>query len=89
MFARLGTQFNNVLIYVLIASAAVTAVLREWADVGVILAVVIVNALIGFVQEGKAEHALEAIVGMLPRRARVRRDGRYTKSTLPNWYPGT
>ncbi|MGA7964724.1 MAG: cation-transporting P-type ATPase [Gammaproteobacteria bacterium] len=87
-FARLGAQFNNILIYVLIASAAVTAALREWADVGVILAVVVINAVIGFVQEGKAEHELDAIVGMLPRRATVRRDGRYAEIDATALVPG-
>jgi len=77
--ARFWAQLNNVLIYVLLASAAVTAALSEWADVGVILAVVVINAVIGFVQEGKAEHDLDAIVDMLPRRATVRRDGRYVE----------
>ena len=86
--ARLGGQFNNVLIYVLLASAAVTAVLREWANVGVILAVVVVNAVIGFVQEGKAERALDAIAGMLPRRATVRRDGHYVETDAANLVPG-
>ena len=47
-------HFHNVLIYVLLASAMVTAALGHWVDTGVILAVVLVNALIGFLQEGRA-----------------------------------
>lgn len=62
---RFLAQFNNVLIYVLLAAAAVTAGLQHWVDTGVILAVVLANAVIGFVQEGKAEAAMAAIRSML------------------------
>ena len=72
---RFLRQFHNLLIYVLIAAAAVTALLGHWVDTGVILAVVVVNAVIGFVQEGKAEQALEAIRDMLAPRATILRDG--------------
>ncbi len=72
---RFLAHFHNVLIYVLIASAAVTALLQHWVDTGVILAVVVVNAVIGFVQEGRAEQAMEAIRGMLAPRSAVLRDG--------------
>lgn len=73
---RFLAQFNNLLIYVLIAAALVTALLGHWVDTGVILAVVVINSVIGFVQEGKAEKALEAIRDMLSPQAMVRRDGR-------------
>ena len=72
---RFLRQFHNLLIYVLIAAAVVTALLGHWVDTGVILAVVIVNAAIGFVQEGKAEQALEAIRDMLAPRATILREG--------------
>lgn len=74
-FLRFLIQFNNVLIYVLLGAAAVTGVLQHWADTGVILAVVLANAIIGFVQEGKGEAAMAAIRGMLAPRAAVLRDG--------------
>ncbi|MEW8467297.1 MAG: cation-transporting P-type ATPase, partial [Candidatus Thiodiazotropha sp.] len=48
-------QFHNVLIYVLIIAGVVTALLQHWLDASVIFGVVIVNALIGHIQEGKAE----------------------------------
>ncbi|WP_201240007.1 HAD-IC family P-type ATPase, partial [Rhodothalassium salexigens] len=73
---RFLAQFHNLLIYVLLAAAATTAALDHWVDTGVILAVVLVNAAIGFVQEGKAERALAAIRDMLAPRATVLRDGR-------------
>jgi len=72
---RFLEQFNNVLIYVLLVSSGITAALGEWADTGVILGVVLINACVGFFQEGKAERALEAIGGMLSHAATVLRDG--------------
>jgi calcium-translocating P-type ATPase len=72
---RFLLQFHNVLIYVLLGAAAVTALLQHWVDTGVILAVVLANATIGFIQEGKAEAAMAAIRGMLAPRAAVLRDG--------------
>ncbi|HEY9056219.1 MAG TPA: cation-transporting P-type ATPase [Aurantimonas sp.] len=54
-------HFHNVLIYVLIAAAVVTAALQHWVDTGVILAVVFVNAVIGFVQEGRAEQECDVL----------------------------
>jgi len=72
---RFLQQFHHILIYVLIGSAAITAALDHWIDTGVILAVVVANALIGFIQEGKAEKAMDAIRHMLAPRANVLRDG--------------
>lgn len=72
---RFLTQFHNVLIYVLLGAAAVTAFLEHWVDTGVILAVVVANAVIGFIQEGKAEAAMAAIRNMLAPHAAVLRDG--------------
>jgi hypothetical protein len=72
---RFLTQFHNVLIYVLLGAALVTASLQHWVDTGVILAVVLANAVIGFLQEGKAEAAMAAIRDMLAPHAAVLRDG--------------
>lgn len=74
LVSRLFAQINNVLIYVLLGSALITALLRHWFDSGIIFGVVILNALIGFIQEGKAEKALDAIRGMLSLQASVLRD---------------
>ncbi len=71
---RFLTQFNNVLLYVLLGAAVVTIFLGHWIDTGVIVGVVIINAIFGFIQEGKAEKALEAIRVMLSPQARVKRD---------------
>ncbi|WP_454831050.1 cation-transporting P-type ATPase [Pseudoxanthomonas wuyuanensis] len=72
---RFLLQFHNILIYVLLGSAVVTALLEHWVDTAVILAVVIVNAVIGIIQEGRAEKAMDAIRQMLAPRANVLRDG--------------
>jgi calcium-translocating P-type ATPase len=78
---RLLAQFDNVLIYVLLGAGLVTATLGHWVDTGVILAVVVANAVIGFLQEGKAEAAMAAIRSLLAPKAAVLRDG--TRVTLP------
>ncbi|MDD3528281.1 MAG: cation-transporting P-type ATPase [Gallionellaceae bacterium] len=72
---RFLLQFHNILIYVLLVAGLVTAGLEHWIDSGVIFGVVVINAIIGFIQEGKAEHALEAIRKMLSPTALVLRDG--------------
>jgi magnesium-transporting ATPase (P-type) len=74
-FLRFARQFHNVLIYVLLGAAVITGALQHWVDTGVILAVVLANAVIGFIQEGKAEAAMAAIRHMLAPRAAVLRDG--------------
>lgn len=78
---RFLAQFNNLLIYVLLGAAILTAVLGHWVDTVVILAVAIVNACIGFIQEGKAEKALQAIKQMLSPRATVLRNSK--RKTVP------
>ncbi len=78
---RLLGQFHNVLIYVLLGAGVITLFLGHWIDSGVIFAVVVINALIGFVQEGKAERALEAVKKMLSPQAMVTRGGK--RITLP------
>lgn len=72
---RFFLHFHNILIYVLLGAALITALLGHWVDTGVILAVVVVNAIIGFIQEGKAEEAMDAIRHMLAPRANVIRGG--------------
>ena len=85
---RFLTHFHNVLIYVLLGAAAVTTVLQHWVDTGVILAVVLANAAIGFIQEGKAEAAMAAIRQMLAPRATVLRDGRRVSVDGADLVPG-
>ena len=85
---RFLAQFHNVLIYVLLGAALVTAGLQHWVDTGVILAVVLANAIIGYLQEGKAEAAMAAIRGMLAPRAAVLRDGVRVTCDAADLVPG-
>ncbi|HUF22151.1 MAG TPA: cation-transporting P-type ATPase [Burkholderiales bacterium] len=87
-FKRFLLQFHNVLIYVLLAAAAVTAALGHLVDTGVILGVVLVNSIIGFIQEGKAERALDAIRNMLSPHAVVRRGGQTHEIPAAEVVPG-
>ena len=86
--ARLVAQIHNLLIYVLLASALVATVLGHGVDALVILAVVVVNALIGFIQEGRAEDALASIRTMIDPSASVIRDGRRTTLPADDIVPG-
>lgn len=76
LLARAVAQINNLLIYVLLGAAMITAVMQHWIDTGVILAVVVIQTVIGLIQEGKAEQALAAIRHMLAPTATVLRGGR-------------
>jgi magnesium-transporting ATPase (P-type) len=78
---RFALQFHNVLIYVLLGAGVITTALGHWVDSGVIFGVVLINAIIGFIQEGKAEQAIAAIRKMLSLNARVLRDER--RHTVP------
>ncbi|WP_142848437.1 cation-transporting P-type ATPase [Telmatospirillum sp. J64-1] len=87
-FMRFMLQFHNVLIYVLLAAGVATALLQHWIDAGVILGVVVINALIGFIQEGKAEKALDAIRNMLSPQAMVLRGGKRQVVPAESLVPG-
>ncbi|WP_244444722.1 cation-transporting P-type ATPase [Paenibacillus camerounensis] len=81
-------HFNDVLIYILLAAAVVMAILGHFSDTVVIVIVAIVNATIGFMQEHRAEQALEGIKNMLSPEAQVRRDGNLTKIEAAEVVPG-
>ena len=78
---RFLSHFNDTLIYILLGAAAIKAVMGDWLDFWVIMAVAVINAVIGYVQEGRAEKALAGIRGMLSTDATVRRGG--TWATIP------
>ncbi|OPX55189.1 plasma-membrane calcium-translocating P-type ATPase/potassium and/or sodium efflux P-type ATPase,TIGR01523 [Oceanospirillum multiglobuliferum] len=88
LLQRFLLQFHNILIYVLMAAGVTTAILNHWIDTAVIAAVVIVNAIIGVVQEGKAEKALDAIRNMLSHQAMVKRDGAFVTTPAEQLVPG-
>ncbi len=85
---RFLAQFNNVLIGFLIVSSMVAFALNHVLDASVILAVVIINATVGFVQEGRAERALEAIRDMILPRATALRDGHRISVDATDLVPG-
>jgi magnesium-transporting ATPase (P-type) len=72
---RFLAQLNNILVFVLLAAGFVKLMVGLWLDAGVILGVVVINALLGFLQEGKAEKALDSIRNMLSAEARAVRGG--------------
>ncbi|MGI9521654.1 MAG: HAD-IC family P-type ATPase [Hyphomicrobiaceae bacterium] len=75
LLQRCWAQINNLLIYVLLFSVLITGLLGEFIDSAVILGVIVLNALIGLIQEGRAERALEAIQDMINPAANVVRLG--------------
>ncbi len=85
---RFILQFNNVLVYVLMSAAVMTGVLGMWVDTAVIFGVVVINAVVGFLQEGKAERALEAVANMLSPTAAVIRDGQRGTVAAEELVPG-
>ena len=88
LWRRLLAQFNNLLIMVLLAAVAVTALMGHALDSIVILAVVLLNVSIGVLQEGKAEKALQAIRHLLAPHANVLRDGRLQDIDAADLVPG-
>jgi len=88
LLRRFAKHFHDTLIYILIAAAVITAALGHWIDTAVILAVVVINAFIGLIQEGKAEQALEGIRKMLSAHAQVRRDGTWQEVDADQLVPG-
>jgi len=81
-------QFTSPLIYILLIAAAVTAALGEYIDMGVILAAVLLNAIIGYVQEYKAEESVRALKRMVVPRARVVRGGAEREIDSKGLVPG-
>ena len=72
---RFLLQFHQPLIYILLVSAAITAGLGKWVDAAVIFGVTVANAIIGYIQEAKAEKAIGALAKMIVTEATVRRGG--------------
>lgn len=85
---RLLQQFHNPLIYILLVATLVTFLLGEYIDSAVILGVVLINAVIGFIQESKAEEAINSLRQMLSSSARVIRGGETIKVNATELVPG-
>lgn len=82
------SQLKDMLIYVLIASAVITMIIGEYADSVIILLVIILNAVIGVIQEYKAEKAVEALQKMTTPKSVVRRDGMIQEINSEEVVPG-
>jgi len=85
----LAEQFANTMIVVLLLAAVVAAALDDLKDTVVILAIVVLNGLLGFVQEYRAEQAMAALKAMAAPMVRVRRGGRVQDLPPPRWCPAT
>ena len=85
---RFLAQVNNILVYVLLAAGFVKLMVGLWLDAGVIFGVVVINALLGFIQEGKAEKALDSIRNMLSAEARTTRGGETRLISAEELVPG-
>ncbi len=81
-------QFNQPLVYILLLAVGVTASLGEWVDSAVIFGVVLINAVVGFLQEAKAEKAIEALAKMIATETTVRRDDRKLRVHSEELVPG-
>ncbi|WP_139315848.1 HAD-IC family P-type ATPase, partial [Cellulosimicrobium sp. CUA-896] len=88
LWKRILVHFDDILIYILLVSAVLKAILGDWIDFTVILAVAVINASIGFIQEGRAESALNSIRDMLSIEAQVRRDGSWANVDADELVPG-
>jgi len=85
---RFALQFHQPLVYILLGATGVTFYLAEYVDAGVIFAVVLVNAIVGYLQEAKAEKAIEALARLVVTESTVRRDGRKQRVPSEELVPG-
>src|SRR5277367_1639415 len=85
---RFLMQFKNVLVYVLIAAGFIKLMMGLWLDASIILAVVVINGLLGFIQEGRAEKSLDSIRNMLSAEARTLRNGHSAMIPAEQLVPG-
>jgi magnesium-transporting ATPase (P-type) len=85
---RFLLQFKNVLVYVLLAAGFIKLMMGLWLDASIILGVVVINGLLGFVQEGRAEKSLDSIRNMLSAEARTLRGGQTAMIPAENLVPG-
>ncbi len=81
-------QFNQPLLYILLIAGLIKALLGQWVNAGVIWGVTVINAIIGFVQESKAESAIAALASSVETDAMIRRDGKTIKVSSRDLVPG-
>ncbi len=88
LFKQFLSQLKNVMIYILIIAAIISAFLGEISDALIILLVIIINAVIGVIQESKAEKALDALKELSTPKALVKRDGSLKEILSEDIVPG-
>ncbi len=81
-------QFNQPLIYILTSAGVITGILKEWVEMWVIFAVVLLNAIVGFIQEAKATQAMEALAKTIQSEATVVRGGQKQRISATELVPG-
>lgn len=85
---RFLLQFRAPLVYILVAATIVTAMLGEWVDSSVIFGVVLINAIVGYIQEARAEKAISSLARMVQTQTTVRRGGRKQRVPSEELVPG-
>ena len=85
---RIALQFHQPLIYVLLGATAVTLILQHYVDAAVIFGVVLINSVVGYFQEAKAERAIQALSRMMVSEVSVRRDGKVRRIASDQLVPG-
>jgi calcium-translocating P-type ATPase len=88
VFKRIIAQFSNLYVITLLLAGALTLLLGMMVDSAVIIGVTVINAVIGFTQEGRAEQALQQVANLLTPKCRVWRDGHLTELLTPELVPG-
>lgn len=81
-------QFTNILVLILIGAAIVSFVLEEYLDGSVILSIVLINGILGYIQEARAERAIEALKNLATQNAHVVRGGEVKEISVENLVPG-
>lgn len=88
ILSKLVDQFKNVMVIILLIAAAISGFLGEYTDTAIILVVVVLNAVLGVIQESKAEKALEALKSMSKPYAKVKRNGMVAQIKSEEIVPG-
>ena len=88
VWEMLWSQINNILIWILIAAAVISVIAGELTDAVIIVSVIMLNAVIGIVQESKAEKALEELQKISTPKAVVKRDGQIKEISSEKIVPG-
>ena len=88
MFVRFLEQLNDPLIFILFVAASISMLLREFSDTAIILAVILMNAVIGVIQEGKARAALDSLKEMTSPHALIREGSRQREIPAADLIPG-